>query len=80
MILTTLLRRNRVKNMTKLSRRKIETNKMGEYINDLWSAFTLMDSKEKVRLLFKDLVTHTELKMWAKRLGVACRLIDQVST
>jgi uncharacterized protein YerC len=60
--------------MTKLSRKYTDPEKMGAYINNLWSAFTLMDSKEDIRLLFKDLFTHTEYKMFAKRLEIARRL------
>lgn len=62
--------------MTKLSRKKIDPENLGLYINNLWSAFTLMDSKEDVRLLFKDLFTHTEYKMFAKRLEIARRLMS----
>ena len=35
-----------------------------------------MDSKEDIRLLFKDLFTHTEYKMFAKRLEIARRLLQ----
>lgn len=66
---------NRV--MTKLSRKYMDPEKFGNYVNNLWSAFTLMDSKEDVRLLFKDLFTHTEYKMFAKRLEVARRLLEK---
>jgi|SRR3989338_5537526 len=62
--------------MTKLSRLHLDPQHFGHYVNNLWSAFTLMDSKEDVRLLFKDLFTHTEYKMFAKRLEIARRLID----
>lgn len=61
--------------MTKLSRRPIDPTEFGHYVNNLWAAFTLMDSKEDTRLLFKDLFTHTEYKMFAKRLEIARRLI-----
>ena len=47
----------------------------GYYINNLWSAFTLANSKEDIKLLFKDLFTHTEYKMFAKRFEIARRLI-----
>lgn len=47
----------------------------GHYVNNLWSAFTLMDSKEDIKLLFKDIFTHTEYKMFAKRLEIARRLL-----
>jgi len=61
--------------MTKLSKRQVDPEKFGHYVNNLWSAFTLMDSKEDIRLLFKDMFTHTEYKMFAKRLEIARRLI-----
>lgn len=63
--------------MTKLSRKPIDSADFGHYVNNLWSAFTLMDSKDDIRLLFKDLFTHTEYKMFAKRLEIARRLMDQ---
>ena len=62
--------------MTKLSRKYLDSDKFGQYINNLWSGFTLMDSKEDIKLLFKDLFTHTEYKMFAKRLEIARRLLD----
>src|SRR3990167_1717742 len=62
--------------MTKLSRRFMDPKEMGFYINNLWNAFTLADSKEEVRELFKDLFTHTEYKMLAKRLEIARRLLE----
>lgn len=65
---------NCYKLMTKLSRKPIDPEKFGHYVNNLWSAFTLMDSKEDIRLLFKDLFTYTEYKMFAKRLEIARRL------
>jgi len=61
--------------MTKLSKKQIDPEKFGHYLNNLWSAFTLMDSKEDIRLLFKDLFTRTEYKMFAKRLEIARRLL-----
>ena len=63
--------------MTKLSRKQIDPKQFGLYVNNLWSAFTLMDSKEDIRLLFKDLFTHTEYKMFAKRLEIARRLLQK---
>ncbi len=62
--------------MSKLSRRKLDPKDFGLYINNLWSAFTLADSKESIKLLFKDIFTHTEYKMFAKRLEIARRLIN----
>lgn len=63
--------------MTKLSRIRLDPNDMGYYINNLWSVFTLMSDKEQVRALFKDLFTHTEYKMFAKRLEIARRLLEK---
>jgi uncharacterized protein YerC len=63
--------------MTKLSRKILDPEKLGHYINNLWSAFTLMDSKDDIRLLFRDLFTHTEYKMFAKRLEIARRLMSK---
>lgn len=57
----------------------MDTEKFGYYVNNLWSAFTLMDSKDDIRLLFKDLFTHTEYKMLAKRLEIARRLLQKDS-
>jgi uncharacterized protein YerC len=62
--------------MTKISRKPIDPKELGFYINNLWSVFTLIDSKDEIKLLFKDLFTHTEYKMLAKRLEIARRLID----
>ncbi len=61
--------------MTKVSRRAIDPKDFGYYVNNLWSVFTLLDSKEHVRALFRDLFTHTEYKMFAKRLEIARRLL-----
>jgi len=61
--------------MTKLSRKTSKNPNMGYYINNLWSVFTLADSKGDIKLLVKDLFTHTEYKMLAKRLEVFRRLI-----
>lgn len=62
--------------MTKLSRIPLDPKDFGHYINNLWSVFTLLDSKEDVRALFRGLFTHTEYKMFAKRLEIARRLLE----
>jgi len=61
--------------MPKLSKKSLSEPKLGYLVNNLWSAFTLMDSKEDIRLFFRSLFTHTEYKMLAKRFEVARRLI-----
>ena len=62
--------------MEKLSKIKLDPKDFGLYVNNLWAVFTLMNSKEQVRALFRDLFTHTEYKMFAKRLEIARRLLD----
>jgi uncharacterized protein YerC len=61
--------------MTKIGRQKVQPEKFGEYVNNLWSAFTLLESKQQIRLLFKDLLSHTEYTMLTKRLEIARRLL-----
>jgi uncharacterized protein YerC len=62
--------------MPKLSRKRLDSKILGGYVNNLWSAFTLMETKQDIKLLFKDLFTHTEYKMFAKRLEIARRLLN----
>ncbi|OGE82176.1 MAG: hypothetical protein A3B95_01090 [Candidatus Doudnabacteria bacterium RIFCSPHIGHO2_02_FULL_43_13b] len=62
--------------MTKLSKRALDPKDLGYYINNLWSAFTLLDSKDEVRSFFRDIFTHTEYKMLAKRLEIGRRLLE----
>lgn len=52
---------------------------MGTYVNDLWSSFTLLESKEEVRGFLKELLTPTEMKMLAKRLQIAVLLLRGTS-
>ena len=61
--------------MTKLSQKPLDPENFGQYVNNLWSAFTLLGTKQDIRLLFKDLFTHTEYKMFAKRLEIARLLL-----
>src|SRR3989344_6275237 len=61
--------------MTKLSKRSLDPKDMGQYINSFWNALTLMGSKDEVKELVKDIFTHTEYKMFAKRLEIGRRLI-----
>ena len=62
--------------MIKVSRLPLSGDKISRCINDLWSAFTLMGSKEQVRDFLGDLITHTERKMLAKRLAIARQLLE----
>lgn len=60
--------------MVKLSR--LESEYLGWFINSLWNAFTLAKDKIEIRALLKDLLTHTEIKMLAKRLQIAKMLLE----
>lgn len=61
--------------MTKISRKHLDSDAFSEYVNNLWSAFTLLSSKDDIRLLFKDLLTYTEYVMLTKRLQIARLLL-----
>ncbi|OGE81177.1 MAG: hypothetical protein A3E98_02270 [Candidatus Doudnabacteria bacterium RIFCSPHIGHO2_12_FULL_48_11] len=61
--------------MTKISRRPVDPELMGNYVSNLWSIFAMIRDKEEIKLLFKDLFTHTEYKMFAKRLEIVHRLL-----
>lgn len=62
--------------MTKLSKRSIDPKDFGQYVSNVWLVFTLLDSKDQIRALFRDLYTHTEYKMFAKRFEIARRLLE----
>lgn len=66
----------KINNFMKVSRKKLEPDIFTHYVNNLWAAFTLLDSKEEIRILFKDLFTRTEYKMLTKRLEIARRLLE----
>lgn len=62
--------------MTKVSRIKIDTKHLGFFINNLWNLITLLENKEQVKNFLKDLLTHTEMKMLAKRIQIAKMLLE----
>lgn len=62
--------------MTKISRIRIDSNHLGLIINNFWTAVTLLEDKEQVKLFLKDLLTHTEMKMLAKRIQIAKMLME----
>jgi len=57
--------------MTKVSKRPFSDNKMGQFVEEFWRAVTLLETKDEVRAFFRDILTHTERKMLAKRLQIA---------
>lgn len=62
--------------MAKLSRIKLEPNKLGFFINNFWSLITLLENKDEVKNFLRALLTHTEMKMFAKRIQIAKMLIE----
>lgn len=64
-----------MENMTKLSR-YTDPRHMGWFINNFWTAVTLLEDKEEVKSFLKGILTHTEMKMFAKRLQIAKMLIE----
>lgn len=64
--------------MTKISRLPIESKDMGKFINNFWVTLTLLQDKDEVKVFLKDLLTHTEMKMLAKRLQIARMLLENV--
>lgn len=62
--------------MTKISRIKLDPRHLGFFLNNLWSLITLLENKDQVKSLLKDLLTHTEIKMFAKRIQIAKMLLE----
>lgn len=62
--------------MTKVSRFKIDPKHLGFFINNFWAIITLLENKEQVKSFLKDLLTHTEMKMLAKRIQIAKMLLE----
>ncbi|MFZ5366538.1 MAG: Trp family transcriptional regulator [Patescibacteria group bacterium] len=61
--------------MTKLSRWKVEPEKMNLFLDDFWSAVASLESKEEARMFFNQFLTHTERKMFAKRFQIVMMLL-----
>lgn len=62
--------------MTKISRIKVDPRHLGFFINNFWNLITLLENKDQVASFLKDLLTHTEMKMFAKRIQIAKMLLD----
>ncbi len=65
--------------MTKLSRIKVDPQNLGFFINNFWSLITLLENKDQVKSFLKDVLTHTEMKMFAKRIQIAKMLLEGYS-
>ena len=59
-----------------MSKKPIDPEWMGAYINQFWAGVTLLNNSKESKAFLKDLLTHTETKMFAKRLQIARMLIE----
>lgn len=62
--------------MTKVSRIRLDSKHLGFFLNNFWNLITLLENKEQVKSFLKNLLTHTEMKMLAKRIQIAKMLIE----
>lgn len=62
--------------MTKISRIKVDPKHLGFFLNNFWNLITLLENKDEVKKFLKDLLTHTEMKMFAKRIQIAKMLLE----
>lgn len=62
--------------MTKVPRIRVDSKHPGFFINNFWSVITLLENKDQVASFFKDLLTHTEMEMFAKRIQIAKMLME----
>ena len=65
--------------MTKISRIKVDAKHLGLFLNNFWNLVTLLENKDQVASFLKDLLTHTEMKMLAKRIQIAKMLLEDYS-
>lgn len=63
--------------MTKVSRMPVQPPElMGVYIDNFWNAITLLETKTETKEFLRNILSHTEIKMVAKRLQIAKMLIE----
>lgn len=62
--------------MTKISRIRLDLRQLGFFINNFWNLVTLLENKDQVANFLRDLLTHTEMKMLAKRIQIAKMLLE----
>ncbi len=65
--------------MTKISRKPLSADELNEIENQFWTAVAKLKSLNEASLFFRDLLTHTERKMLAKRLQIARMLLEKES-
>lgn len=65
--------------MVKVSQRKLTEKDMDILIGQFWDAISSLNNQDEARELVEDLLTHTEIKMFAKRIQIAKMLIEKNS-
>lgn len=66
--------------MTKISRIKINPKHLDFFLHNFWNLITLLENKDQVKNFFRDLLSHTEMKMFAKRIQIAKMLLKDTIT
>lgn len=67
------------RNMTKLSKVMPEPRYLSIFIDNFWNAITLLEDKQETEDFLRILLTHTEVKMLAKRIQIAKMLLEGYS-
>lgn len=62
--------------MTKVSRFRLDSEKLSLIFNNFWSAIALLDDKRQIKDFFQSLLTHTEMEMLSKRIQIAKMLLS----
>ena len=61
--------------MAKLSRVEVAPERWQRFMDDFWSAISVVETKEEVRDFLIDILTPTERRMLAKRFQIAMMLL-----
>ena len=62
--------------MPKLSRNPLKIEDINHFTTALWSTLASLHKMPDIALLLENFFTHTEVKMFAKRLQIAKMLLD----
>src|SRR3990172_3046744 len=57
--------------MPKISRLAPDPRHIGIFVDNFWNAITFLENKEETKSFLRNLLTHTETKMFAKRIQIA---------
>lgn len=61
--------------MPKVDPRSIDSNSKMKYLDLLWTSIAQLETREEVKIFFKDLLSESESLMLARRIEIAKRLI-----